>query len=311
MMAIRRLIGEAEAGVPNRVEEEAVAAGELGQEVVRHLAQAVERLGVHPNQVQRHVPPRAEKDVGAQPAPAPPQVVHHHQAPRQLARVAGVLGDHDAVLDHPRRRPAAVPHELVERRDVDEQHVRVVDHVRRVRRVLAGRVVLQVDARQPPLRVAEELVLVDQVVLAGLEEDAVQARVPHLVRGHLVDGGRPRVAPWRQAHVAGGQAGLHRHVQLQARLGQVVQVPAVDMPGEDAQGTQRSVSLAFDQRWRYRRPATGALPSGICPKPAAVERRGHWAVAQTRCVRHRRAPGMAIARRRVCRPSAPRSCPRP
>jgi hypothetical protein len=106
--------------------------------------------------------------------------------------------------------------------------------------VLLGRVVFQVDAGQPLLSGREDFVLVLQVVLARLKEDAVEVQLAHLLGRHLMDVVGPRVAGGA-SEVAVGPAGLDRQVELLAGMGQVVEIAPVDVPGQDAQGTHRHV----------------------------------------------------------------------
>ena len=94
------------------------------------LAEPAERLGVHPDEVERDLGSRLLEDVGPEPPAARPEVVDDHDPSVELAGVADALRHEDAVLDHAGRRPAAVPHQVVERRDVDQQGVGVVDRWR-------------------------------------------------------------------------------------------------------------------------------------------------------------------------------------
>ncbi|MCY1007105.1 hypothetical protein OV079_16390 [Nannocystis pusilla] len=236
--------GQAEAGVADRVEEEAVAA-EPGVELAqRQVAEAAERGRVHAGEVERDVGAHAVEHVAAEPSPAPREVVDDDDAARELAAVDGVVGDDDAVLDDPHGGAPGVPHQGVERGDVDEQDVGVVDGVAGVGRRLARRIVLEVDARQAALGGAEDLELIALVVAARLEQDDVEWLLGDGFDRDLVDVGAPGEAAAAPA-VALGTTWLYGQVELVRGLGEVVEVAAVNVPGQDAESSHEGLAFAL------------------------------------------------------------------
>ena len=69
---------------------------------------------------------------------------------------------------------------------MDQQHGWIPDRMRGIRRMLPRRVMLQIDPRQPPLLIGEQLVLVIEI-LAALEHDAVQVQLMDVFRSHIMD----------------------------------------------------------------------------------------------------------------------------
>ncbi len=197
-----------------------------------YLAQPARLLGAHSDKLQRDAGAHLLEDVGAHPPLSFRDAVDYYDTPLDLTGIACMqLGN--AVLDNARSRPAAVPHETVEVGNVDEEHVRVIDYVLRVRRVAAGRVVLNIDTRAHPLVLAQYIVLVFQVILSGLENDAVQVEVLHVLGRYFRDVVRP-VKAFRAAAVALRPARFDGHEELVLRMYQIKEIASVDMPCERA-----------------------------------------------------------------------------
>jgi hypothetical protein len=229
--------GQPERGVPDRVEEHPVLRQPPVQVGERDVAEPRGvAVAVHAGEVDRHVADDALEDVGAQAAAAVPEVVHDRDRAGGLPGPGRRVRRHlHAVVDDGAGRRPAVPHERVERRDVDEQRVRVLHRVQGVVRPGRRRVVLDVHARQVAHAVAEELVAVGVPVAPVLGQHQVDVEVAHLLRGHLLD----VVAPGERrtaSAVPVRPVGAHRQQPGDRHLRQVVEVGAVDVPGQDAQG---------------------------------------------------------------------------
>src|SRR5215218_466433 len=119
------------------MEVEPVPGDLLVQLATRQLAEAADALRAHPEQVERERVAHPLHDVGAEPPTAAVEVVHDDDAALELTGPANAGRHGDAVLDHPRPRAAAVPHQVVERADVNDGHVRIVDPVPSVGWVLS------------------------------------------------------------------------------------------------------------------------------------------------------------------------------
>ena len=161
---------EAERGVADRVEEEAVAAEAAVQIGEPDVADALRELvAVHPGEVERDLLGDGAEHVRTQPSTAPAEVVDDRDAALQLAGPGQPLGDDDAVVDD--RASACRP----------LSHIRALKGVTctsSVAGVLHGvlglvrprlrRVVLEVDARDvPQLLGREDLVPVGLPVAAA------------------------------------------------------------------------------------------------------------------------------------------------
>src|SRR3954468_11802310 len=116
-------------------------------------------------------------------------------APRELAAVAGVVGNEHAMLDDARRRAARIPHHRVPRRHVNDHDLRIVDDVSLRERMLERRIVLEVDLGQATLRRGKELVLIDEVALRRLEQDDVERLIADELGRYLLQIVRPRKRP--------------------------------------------------------------------------------------------------------------------
>ncbi len=282
--------GQAEARVAHGVEVEPVGGHGVRQLGRGHLAEAAELGRAHAHEVEGHLVTSGQEHVEAEAAPACRQAVHHRDAPLEVAGPAGVVGDHDAVLDHPGRRGPAVPHQVVERGDVDDERVGVVDRVPRVGRRLPGRVVLDDDLGHGPLGGGQDLVPIDQPVLVGLVDHGVDGDVPEVLHGHLSHRVGPREGA-RPAAVAVGPTRPDRQDDLVRDVREVPEVVAVDVPGQQAQGAGHRSS-------RVVAPVAARGASGRGP-PAAPRRhrprRGPWASARParRGPRRGGAPGRA------------------
>ena len=180
--------------------------------------------------------PGPGEHVGAEPAATVLQVVHDDQAARDSPAVTDSFRHHHAVLDDKCWSPAAIPHQIVEGCDVHQQCPRIVHGVACVGRVLSWRIVLEENARQALLRPGQDLVLVLQVVLMRLKQDAVELQIANFLDRHVMD-----VRPERKCRTATAIAGRavrpHRQEEIDLRLRQVIQVVAVDMPREYAEGS--------------------------------------------------------------------------
>ncbi len=78
-------------------------------------------------------------------------------------------GSQYPMFDYPGRRPAAIPHQLVEVGDMDHQHPGIVYPMPGVGWMLPGRVMLQVNHREIPLSNRQDFELVFEVIPFGLE----------------------------------------------------------------------------------------------------------------------------------------------
>ena len=152
----------------------------------------------------------------------------------EFAAVAHALRHHHAVLDHARRRVAAIPHQPVEVRDVHEQRVALLHPMLLLERILLRRIVLDIDARQAPLRVGEKVEAVVVPLRLVLKQDDVELTATAL-RSPAFHARSPRRQRAGLARVSGRIAGPRDEIEVVRRLAQVVQIIAVDMPGEHAQ----------------------------------------------------------------------------
>ena len=117
---------------------------------------------------------------------------------------------------------------------MDQERIGAVEPVAGVRRVPLRRVVFEVDLREPRLRLGEELEPIDLVIGAGLEEDAIELEVAHLVGRHVVDAvGERERAP--SAAISLTPPREDRQEEFDIRLRQVEEIVAVDMPGQYAE----------------------------------------------------------------------------
>jgi hypothetical protein len=119
-------------------------------------------------------------------------------------------------------------------RDMNQQDLRLVDWMARVGRRLPRWVVLKIHARQGPLNVSQDLMLVDLVILPGLEENTIELKPRNLLSRDFVKVLRPRegAAP---APVTLRPPLFYRNIEVVVAVSQVVQVIPVDMPGENSQ----------------------------------------------------------------------------
>src|SRR4051794_19291781 len=161
---------------------------------------------------------------------APARLVDDDGRPRGGARVAIAGVDH-AVLDDVRGRAAAVPEQLVEVRDVDDDEVLAVGRrVAHVRDPALRRVVLDVDRGQAP--VAEPLAREAVELGRALEDDDVDLGLAGLVARDLDRARRP--VPRLRATAAVGPAVGHDGQQvLVASLHERGRPRAVHVPEQD------------------------------------------------------------------------------
>jgi hypothetical protein len=152
------------------------------------------------------------------------------------------------MLDDPHRRLAAVPHQRVERRDMNQEHTCVIDTMPSVRWVLLRRIMFQINARQPTLNRRQHFELVDFEVAPSLKEDAVKLAISHLTNGQLEHVLAERKA-CAAAAITAFALGTHRQVKIVLCLGQVPKVIAVDVPGEYSKTTYRT-SMRFGDSTR-------------------------------------------------------------
>jgi hypothetical protein len=117
--------------------------------------------------------------------------------------------------------------------DVDEQDLRIVHRMARVGGRGHGRVVLEDDRRQLALLVAEQVMTVHQPVPVRLVQDEIELERGHRIGGDLVHVRRPWERP-AAAAIALGPARAHRQVPVHRNTGEVPEVAAVDVPGQDA-----------------------------------------------------------------------------
>ena len=142
---------------------------------------AAVRLAVHAREVDRHLRRDVVEDVRPEPPAPAVEVVHDGDRGLGLARPGHVVRDDDAVVDDARRGDAVVPHQLVERRDVDERRRLVLHRVQRVVGPAVRRVVLDVHARDLGDAAAEQGVPVGLPVGAVLRDDEVEVQVGDVV----------------------------------------------------------------------------------------------------------------------------------
>ena len=189
--------------------------------------------GAHAEQVDRRGRPEAPEQVGAGDPPAPARLVDDDRGALELARVAQA-GVDDPVLDHRRRRRAAVPEQRVEVRDVaDEQLVAVGGGVAHLGDAALGRVVLDVDRRHVAARPAPEPVLGQVVELVrALEQDDVDVLVAQRLGRDLAHRRRPVPRP-RAAPAVGPAAGHDGHHVLVVALDERRRPGAVHVPEQD------------------------------------------------------------------------------
>jgi len=123
--------------------------------------------------------------------------------PFQFASVADTIWHHDAVFNDVGRGTIAIPHQLIEVRDVNQKH-RWSSTMWRVFMGVLLEVVFWV-SRESSLRLGEDL-LVIQVVATRLEQNTVELEIllPQLGRReHCSDQGKPG-----EATIASGRSGL-------------------------------------------------------------------------------------------------------
>src|SRR5262249_61481921 len=102
------------------------------------------------------------------------------------------------------------------------------------------------------LLLREDFILIMEIILPRLEEDAVEGEPADFVGGDLVEVVRPGVAR-RPPGVALAAVGERGDEELLPGVGQVVEVAPVDVPGEDSQA------------------AHGCPPDSTHPSPAPWE----------------------------------------
>jgi len=98
---------------------------------------------------------------------------------------------------------------------------------------LPGRIMLQIDTRQLALRLAEDLILIFQVIFPRLEKNKVKLHVAYPVRFYFVYIFTP-TKDTRSAAIPRRPTGFDRKKKLTGHLGQVVQVTTMDVPGKYA-----------------------------------------------------------------------------
>src|SRR5918995_4982250 len=268
---------QTQTGVADRVEEEAIARLERREAQARDLADATQPLCADADEVERDALRCVQVEVGPQAAAARREIVDDDDAALRLAAVVHTLGDGDPVVDDPRRRRAAVPHQGVERGDVDEQDVRILDRVPRVGRVLTRGVMLDIEPRQAALLRAQELVLVDLPMLPVLEQDGINLEVADFRHGHLDDG---VLIPLRPATgIATGRVALDRDVEAMAGPCQRVEIASVDVPGQDAEAAHETRSS--ERSWRVASATTCGTERGTarCRSLSSGAQRRRWASA--------------------------------
>jgi hypothetical protein len=119
---------------------------------------------------------------------------------------------------------------------MDQQCFRVIQEMAGFGGCFARRIVLDVYSWQTPLRFAQNFMLVVQVVPAGLKQNAIDIGVTNFVDRNFDN----ILSPWKRAGtsgVTGCIVAAHRQQKGAGRLGQVIQVVAVDVPGKNSQGT--------------------------------------------------------------------------
>jgi hypothetical protein len=118
---------------------------------------------------------------------------------------------------------------------VDEKDVGIVNGVEGVGRMLARGILFQVDPGEILLLPGEDFVPVLEIVADRLEEDAVQREIPDVFDGDFVDVSRPREIP-RTPRVPVRPSRFDREIELVGDMGEVVEIMAVDVPGQNPQG---------------------------------------------------------------------------
>jgi len=102
----------------------------------------------------------------------------------------------------------------------------------RVCRMFLGRIVLEIDPGQCALLVGEQVVLIVQVVLPRLEQDAVEVELANQLGRDVANSiGEPKRPP---ASAVARAARHDRQEELDGRVRQVEQVVSVDVPRQDA-----------------------------------------------------------------------------
>jgi hypothetical protein len=143
--------GQAEAGVANWIEEKPISGNELRNLWRLDLTEPADLGRTHADEVQWDLAPRVAEEVVTEAAAALRQMIDHHDSDGSLSRIVHSLRHPDSVRNHARGCRAAVPHQTVERGDVDEQYLGVGYEVTSIGGVFAWRIMLEVDTRQTPL----------------------------------------------------------------------------------------------------------------------------------------------------------------
>jgi len=188
----------------------------------------------HAYQIDRHVSASTIQDVRAETSASAGQMVDHCDSPRDFTGVLHVARDRDAMLDDPNVRVARVPHQRVKWRHVNKDSLWIVGHnVARIGWMLPRRVVLKVDAGQSTLLRGEECVLVAQIVIGRLKENAVELLARNVITRHFVDIGWPWERPTDSA-VARAPVGVHGNIDLVPDVREVVEITPMHLPCEHA-----------------------------------------------------------------------------
>jgi len=149
--------------------------------------------------------------------------------------------------------------------------------------VLARRIVLEIDARQAPLCFRKKLVLIAQVLLVILKQDAIQRLRSGLLHRQIVDVRAPRqMAP--TPGVPRRTTGLGEHVEIVRYLGQVIQIAAMGMPGQDLQWTPAFPAFDGENMPSMR---FASVATRVAPMPSAQP----WPIGQSAYAHGRHATG--------------------
>src|SRR5437763_5905109 len=153
------------------------------------------------------------------------------------------------------------------------------------------RVVLKVDLRELPLRGAQDLILILEVVLGRLIDDEVQIQIPHLMGGDLAHV-RGQVEGGPAPAIAYGAPRLDGQIPVVVDAGQRIEVAALDVPDQDLQAlhcappvhcwTGAEVPVQQPRGARHAvTPITSNRSAASITASGSTQYRQRWSIGQT------------------------------